>query len=135
MVNRFLIRNSLPSTKRKADAKYTLCCYRRPAIFINSSAIKARCSSNHAMIYTENGTYTAVRRRALHYCTRSSPEAMPLQNRGVLSAASCIILSVHFSTPGRVTSAIHFNLLDLITIDVFLSTHSQTLSAYVPPSI
>ena len=32
-VNRFLIRNSLPSTKCKADAKCTLCCYRRPAIF------------------------------------------------------------------------------------------------------
>jgi len=33
-VNRILIRNSLPSTKRKADAKCTLCCYRRPAIFL-----------------------------------------------------------------------------------------------------
>ena len=33
MVNHFLIRNSLPSTKRKADAKCTLCCYWRPAIF------------------------------------------------------------------------------------------------------
>ena len=32
-VNHFLIRNSLPSTKRKADAKCTLCCYWRPAIF------------------------------------------------------------------------------------------------------
>ena len=32
-VNRFLIRNRLPSTKRKADAKCTLCCYRRTAIF------------------------------------------------------------------------------------------------------
>ena len=32
-VNRFLIRNSLTSTKRKADTKRTLCCYRRPAIF------------------------------------------------------------------------------------------------------
>ena len=31
-VNRFLFRNSLPLTKRKADAKSTLCCYRRPAI-------------------------------------------------------------------------------------------------------
>ena len=36
-VNRFLIRNSLPSTKRKADAKCTLCCYRRPAIFFINS--------------------------------------------------------------------------------------------------
>ena len=32
-VNRFLIRNILPTTKRKADAKCTLCCHRRPAIF------------------------------------------------------------------------------------------------------
>ena len=32
-VNRFLIRNSLTSTKPKADAKCTLCCYRRHAIF------------------------------------------------------------------------------------------------------
>jgi hypothetical protein len=31
-----------------------------PAIFINSSTIKARCSADHAMVYTENGTYTAV---------------------------------------------------------------------------
>ena len=31
-VNHFLIRNSLPSTKRKADAKCTLCSYRRPTI-------------------------------------------------------------------------------------------------------
>ena len=32
-VNRFLIRNSPPSTKRKVDVKCTLCCYRRPASF------------------------------------------------------------------------------------------------------
>jgi hypothetical protein len=68
-----------------------LCCYQRPAIFlINSSTIKARCSPDHAMLYTENGTYTAVRRRAPHHCTRSPPEAM-LQNRGILSAATCVI--------------------------------------------
>jgi len=42
------------------------------------------------MVYTENGTYTAVRRRAPHHCTRSPPEAMPLPNQGVLSAAPCI---------------------------------------------
>jgi len=89
-VNRFLIRNSLQLTKPKADAKCTLCCYRRPAIFfINSSTVKARCSPNHAMVYTENGTYTAVRRRTPHHCTRSPPEAMPLPNWGVLSAAPC----------------------------------------------
>jgi len=33
-----------------------LCCYRRPANFINSSTIKAQCSPNHTMVYTENGT-------------------------------------------------------------------------------
>ena len=42
------------------------------------------------MVYTEDGMYTAVRRRAPHHCTRSPPEAMTLPNRGVLSAASCI---------------------------------------------
>jgi len=41
------------------------------------------------MVYIENGTYTAVRRRALHHCTRSPPEAMTLPNWSVLSAASC----------------------------------------------
>ena len=61
-----------------------------PQFFINPSTIKARCSSNHAMVYTENGTYTAVRWRAPDHCTRSSPEGMPLSNWGVLSAASCI---------------------------------------------
>ena len=91
-VNRFLIRNNLPSTKRKADAKCTLCCYRRPVIFINSSTINARYSSNHAMVYFENGTYTAVRWRTFHYCKRSPPEAMTLPNWGILSAALCIWL-------------------------------------------
>ena len=61
-----------------------------PPFFISSSTIKARCSPDHAMVYTENGTYTAVRRRAPHHCTPSPPEAMPLPNRGVLSAALCI---------------------------------------------
>jgi len=60
-----------------------------PPFFINSSTIKARCSPDHAMVYTENGTYTAFRRRAPHHSTRSPPEAMPLPNRGVLSAAAC----------------------------------------------
>ena len=32
--------------------------------FRNSSTTKTRSSPNHAMVYTENGTYTAVRRRA-----------------------------------------------------------------------
>ena len=41
-VNRFLIRNSLPSTKRQADAKCTLCCYRRTAIFYKF--LNNRCS-------------------------------------------------------------------------------------------
>ena len=43
------------------------------------------------MVYTENGTYTAVRRRAPHHCTPSTTEALTLPNRGVLSAAPCII--------------------------------------------
>jgi len=33
---------------------------------INSSTIKVRCSPDYAMVYTENGTHTAVRRRAPH---------------------------------------------------------------------
>jgi hypothetical protein len=45
-----------------------------------------RCT-DHAMVYTENGTYTAVQRRAPHHCMCPPPEAMPLLNRGVLSAA------------------------------------------------
>jgi hypothetical protein len=61
-----------------------------PPFFKNSSTIKARCSPDHAMEYTENDTYTAVRRHAPHHCTRSQTEAMPLPNRGVLSAAPCI---------------------------------------------
>ena len=93
-VNRFLIRNSLPSTKRKVDAKCTLCCYRRPTIFYKLSTIKAWCSPNHTMVYTENGTYTAVWRRP-HHCTRSPPEAMTLPNRGVLSAAPCITWGIY----------------------------------------
>ena len=35
-----------------------------PPFFINSSTTKARCSPDHAMVYTENGTYTAVLRCA-----------------------------------------------------------------------
>jgi len=40
-------------------------------------------------VYIENGTYTAVRRRAPYHCTPSPPEAMPLPNQGVLSAGPC----------------------------------------------
>ena len=43
------------------------------------------------MVYNENGTYTAVRRRAPQHCIRSLPGAMPLSNRSVLSAASCTL--------------------------------------------
>ena len=32
-----------------------------PPFFVNSSKIKARCSPDHATVYTANGTYTAVR--------------------------------------------------------------------------
>ena len=61
------------------DGRFSLHCY-------------TRCSPNHAMVYTENGTYTAVRRRVPHHCTRSTPEAMPLPNRRVLSAAPCRLI-------------------------------------------
>jgi len=116
-VNRFLIRNSLPSTNRKADAKCTLCCYRRPAIFINSSTIKERCFPNHTMVYIENGTYTAIRRLSPHYCTRSPPEAMTLPNCSVLSAAPC-------NTPDNIT--FHINLW----IWQYISRKSVDLTIY-----
>jgi len=65
-------------------------CYRRPAIFYKLLNNKGSMfSPDHAMAYTENGTYTAVRWRAPHHCTRSPPEAMPLPNRGILSATPC----------------------------------------------
>ena len=48
-----------------------------PPFFINSSTMKARYSPDYAMVYTENGTYTAVRRRAPHHCTPSPPELCP----------------------------------------------------------
>jgi hypothetical protein len=41
------------------------------------------------MVYTENSMYTAVWWRAPYHCMRSPPEAMPLPNRGVFSAAPC----------------------------------------------
>jgi len=67
-----------------------------PPFLINSSIIKAQCSSNHTMVYIENGTYTAVRRRALYHFIRCPPEAMTHPNRGVLSAASCISIRIGF---------------------------------------
>jgi len=76
-----------PSAKRMRSARCVVTG--DPPFFINSSRIKAQCSPNHVMGYIENGTYTVVRRRALYYCMRSSPEATTLPNRGVLSAASC----------------------------------------------
>ena len=44
------------------------------------------------MVYNKNGKYIAVRRRAPHHYMRSPPEAMPLPNRGVLSATPCSCL-------------------------------------------
>ena len=76
-----------PSAKRMRNARCV--ATGDPPFFINSSTIKAQYSPNHAMVYTENGTYTAVRQRTPHHCTRSPPEAMPLPNWGVLSAAPC----------------------------------------------
>ena len=89
-VNRFLIRTASrrPSAKRMRNARCV--ATGDPPFFINSWTIKARCSAKHAMVYTENGTYAAVRRRAPHHCTRSPPEAMTPPNRGVLFAAPCI---------------------------------------------
>ena len=48
------------------------------------------------MVYTENSMYTAVRQHALHHCMRSSPEAMTLPNRGVLSAAPCTMRNISY---------------------------------------
>ena len=82
-VNCFLIRNSLPSTKCKADAKCTLCCYQRPTIFY-------KLLNNKGSMFSQprHGVHW---KRHVHRCstTRSPPEAMPLPNRGVLSATSC----------------------------------------------
>ena len=88
-VNRFLIRNSLPSTKPKADEKRKLCCYRWPAIFYIFLNNKGSMFSQPRHGVHENGTYTVVRRWDSHHCTRSPPEAMTLPNWGVLSAAPC----------------------------------------------
>jgi len=49
------------------------------------------------MVYIENGTYTAIRRRAFHHCMRSPPEAMPLPNWGVLSAAHIISITIFWA--------------------------------------
>ena len=89
-VNRFLIRNGLPLTKRKADEKCTLCCYRRPAIFY-----KLLNSKGSMFSQPRHGVHW---KRHVHCCsmTRSPPEAMPLPNRGVLSAALCITVSIGF---------------------------------------
>ena len=89
-VNRFLIRNSLPSTKRKADTKCTLCCYRRPAISYKLLNNKGSmfCRPRHGVHWKRARTPlfddvlpTTV--RAPH------PKLYPLPNRGVLSAAPC----------------------------------------------
>ena len=84
-----------PSAKRMRNARCVATS--DPQFFINSSTIKTRCSSNHAMVYIKNGTYSAIWRRSLHHCMCFSPEAMPLPNWGVLSAAPCnkIWCSVH----------------------------------------
>ena len=66
-VNRFLIRNSLPSTKRKADAKCTLCCYRRPAILY-------KLLNNKGSMFSKP-CYGIHWKRYVHRCstTRSPP--------------------------------------------------------------
>ena len=79
-----------------------------PPFFINPSTIKVRCSPNHAMVYIENGTYPAVRRRASYHFTRSPPEAMILQNWGVLSAAPCTSANCKEQSGSQFSNAIHF---------------------------
>ena len=68
-----------PSAKRMRNARCV--ATGDSPFFINSSTINAQCSSNHIMVYTENGIYTAVWWRDPHHCTRSPPEAMALPNR------------------------------------------------------
>jgi len=85
-VNRFLIRNSITLTRREADAKCTLCCYRWPAIFYKLLNNKGSMFSRpHLGVHWK---------RHVHRCstTRSPPEAVPLPNRGVLYARPCTFL-------------------------------------------
>ena len=74
------------------------------------------------MVYTENGTYTAVWRRTPHHCTRSPPEAMPLPNQGVLSAAPCTINYLQKQLQDLIlhkyTYKINFKLISRIINDV-----------------
>jgi len=103
---------------------------RKPAIFfINSSTIKARCSPNHAMVYTENGTYTAVRRRTPHHCTRSPFEDMPLPNRGVLSAATFIMYLLFYFAPTCFGAAAIFRELTPILLN-FYTDHACTIRRF-----
>ena len=84
-LNRFLIRNSLLLTKRKADAKCTLCCYRRPAI-------SYKLLNNKGLMFSRprHGVHWKWH---VHHCstTCSPPAVMLLPNRGVFSAAPCIL--------------------------------------------
>jgi hypothetical protein len=79
------------------------------------------------MVYTENGTYTAVRRRAPHHCTSSPPEAMPLPNRGVLSAAPCITLIKAFENKLwlREFQLCLNNLACISTLTMEITTHTK----------
>ena len=88
-VNRFLIRNSLPSTKRKADAKCTLCCYRLPTIFYKLLNNKGSMFSqpHHGVHWKRHVHRCSTTCSPLLYALRS--EAMTLPNWGVLSVASC----------------------------------------------
>jgi len=74
-VNRFLIRNSLPSTKRKADAKCTLCCYWWPAIFY-------KLLNNKGSMFSQP-RHGICWKRHVHRCsTTCSPQlyALPTQS-------------------------------------------------------
>ena len=73
-VNRFLIRNSLPSTKPKADAKCTLCCYRRPSIFY-------KFLNNKGSIFSQPRHGVHWKRHVYCYSTTCSPQLYALPTR------------------------------------------------------
>jgi hypothetical protein len=91
-----VLSGSLPSTRRKGDAKWTLCVYRRPAIFYRKpSTIKARCP-DHAVVYSENGPYTAIRQRAPHHCTCSHHYALPIRSYAPPKSGSSSCRTLYF---------------------------------------
>ena len=104
MVNRFLIRNSPLSTKHKADAKCTLCCYWRPAIFYELLNNKGSMFSQ-----PRHGVHW---KRHVHCCsTTCSPPLYALPTRSYAPPKSgcyfcrilyIILIVVHFSAFNKV---------------------------------